>query len=258
MDGFKLHGLRSLSASQINDYAVDPAIWFLNKMIKTPFQTNAAMERGKAGESGICHGLFNPKATDQECVDLALKQFDEELGLSNDPKYDAERKNIPGLVEYGLKELRQYGVPSAQQEKLVIDILDVPVPFIGYTDLVYADHGIIVDIKTTTRMPSAISEGHSRQGAIYANSKSNYSMRFAYIKPKPSKGEDRACNVYEMSAESVSQKFAEVREIALRMNRFLLLSKDKEELAGLLVPNYENFRWNNSVIREAGRQTFGF
>tara|TARA_Y100000593_G_scaffold92276_1_gene183348 strand:+ start:625 stop:1401 length:777 start_codon:yes stop_codon:yes gene_type:complete len=258
MDGFKLHGLRSLSASQINDYAADPAHWFINKMVGTPFETNAAMERGKAGESGICHGLFNQKATLEECVDIALKQFDEELAFANDPKYDAERKNIPGLVEYGLKELRQYGVPSNQQEKLVIDIPDVPVPFVGYTDLVYADHGIIVDIKTTTRMPSAISEGHARQGAIYANSKSNYSMRFAYIKPKPSRGEDRACNVYEMSAESVSQKINEVREIALRMNRFLCLSKDKEELASLLVPNYEGFRWNNPTDREAGRKIFGF
>ena len=258
MSGFKAHGVQSLSASQINTYIGDPAYWVLQKLFKTRSEPNAAMVRGISAESGIVHGLFNLDASLEDCVALALREYDEKLALSNDPKYDSERAGIPGLIEYALQELRQYGVPSNAQERITVKLPDVTVPFFGYTDIEYADHGIIVDIKTTLRMPSSISEYHARQGAIYAHAKSNYAMRFAYVKPKPSKGQDRACNVYEMTSDDIATYLAQVREVALRMDRFLSISNDKHELAALLVPDYSGYQWSNPSIREQGRELYGF
>ena len=258
MSGLRHWGLDWLSPSQLTTYRTGPAYWFLQKGCGVRSEPNAAMVRGNAAESGICHGLFNPEATVEDCQALAIKEYDEKLRFSNDPKFESERNNLPGLVEYGLKELRQYGIPSSAQENIKISLPDVPVPIIGRTDLVYDDHGLVIDIKTTLRMPSKISDNHALQGAIYAHAKSNYSMRFAYVKPKPSKGEDRACNVYEMSADEVRERLNEAREIALRMDRFLSLSKDKDELAALLVPDYSGYQWGNENIREEGRKLFGW
>jgi hypothetical protein len=50
---------------------------------------------------------------------------------------------------------------------------------------------------------------------------------------------------------------AELREIALRMERFLRLSADKHELAALLVPRYGDFRWSPSM-RARVVELFGF
>ena len=258
MSGLKDYGIKHLSPSAINQYATDPAHYVLQRLFNAKSDASAAMFRGIASETGIVHGLYHPKARIQECVDLALKEYDEKLSFSNDPKYESERANIPGFIKYGLLELRQYGVPTSAQERVEIKLPDVPVPVIGFTDLVYEEHGIVIDIKTSLRMPSAISDEHARQGAVYSHAKGNHAMRFAYCKPKPSKGEARACNVYEMTAEHIAQSLSEVREIALRMDRFLSLSKDKEELAALLVPHFKGYLWSNPQIREAGRTLYGF
>ena len=81
-------------------------------------------------------------------------------------------------------------------------------------------------------------------------------MRFAYVKPRPSKGDDRACNVFEMSAADVRQRLHEVTEVARRIDRFLAISKDRDEIAGLLVPDFSSFYWNDEA-EERGRTLFG-
>jgi hypothetical protein len=258
VSGFDDHGVRSLSASQINTYIASPAYWVLQKLFGARSEPNAAMVRGISAESGVVHGLFHQDASLDDCIAVALREFDEKLSMSNDPKFDLERNGIPGLIEHALAELKPYGVPSNAQERIEVKLPDVPVPFIGFTDVEYADHGIIVDLKTTLRMPSAISEYHARQGAIYAFAKSNYAMRFAYVKPKPSKGDTRACNVYEMTPDDVRMRLAEVVNVATRMERFLSLSKDKNELAALLVPDFTGFQWSNENTREQGRKLFGW
>jgi hypothetical protein len=43
----------------------------------------------------------------------------------------------------------------------------------------FSAHGLIVDLKTTERLPSAIGASHGRQGAVYATAHGNFGMRFA-------------------------------------------------------------------------------
>jgi hypothetical protein len=154
-------------------------------------------------------------------------------------------------------ELRQYGIPTAYQDPVEISLDDVPVPVVGYPDWRFDQHGLIVDLKTAERLPSAIGNAHGRQGAIYARAQGNYGMRMAYV--KPSAGRDgRAVAVYEMTAQDVRDHLAALRQIALRLERFLALSADPAELAGLLVPDYDAFWWNHPITRANGTAVFGF
>ena len=256
MSGLRQHGVNWLSASSINTYIASPAYWVYQKLYNNKSGPSAAMVRGNATEAGVEFGLYNPDAPVEECIAKALAYYDEQLAMSNDPKFDAERKNIRGFVEYALAELRQYGVPTNSQQKIEVNLEGVSVPFIGFTDFEFHDHGIVVDLKSTLRMPSSISHAHGRQGALYATARGNFAMRFAYVKPRPSKGEDRACNVFEMSAADVRQRLHEVTEVARRIDRFLAISNDRDEIAGLLVPDFSSFYWNDEA-EERGRTLFG-
>ena len=78
------------------------------------------------------------------------------------------------------------------------------------------------------------------------------------MKPAKAKKDGRAVAVYEMTAEEVRRHLEALRQIALRLERFLALSADAHELAGLLVPNYDTFWWSNPVTRAHGTAVFGF
>ena len=107
------------------------------------------------------------------------------------PRRDDERKKLPGYVRGALAELRQDGLPDADgyQGRVEISLDDIPVPVIGFVDWRFSAHGLIVDLKTTERLPSSIGASHGRQGAVYATAHGNFGMRFAYAKPAPGKGD---------------------------------------------------------------------
>lgn len=258
MTPFRQYGIEHLSASSLNLYAAEPALWVLERLLGYKHGSSAVMARGKSVEAGIQLGLIKPNLSPEACIAHAEREYDREMALTPDPRREDERQNIAGYVVEGLKELRQYGVPTAYQEKVSINIEGVPVPFIGYIDWRFDQHGIVVDLKTGERLPSGISNPHARQGAIYAKAHGNYGMRFAYVKPTPGKKDGRSAAVYEMSGDEVHSQLNALREIATRLGRFLSISKDPQELAGLLCPNYESFYWSNPTARENALKVFGF
>ena len=133
----------------------------------------------------------------------------------------------------------------------------MPVPVVGYIDWLFGQHGIIVDLKTSEKHPAAIGAGHGRQGAVYQAAHPNHAMRFAYAKPRAGR-DGRAVVVYELTADEARGHLEALRQIAIRLERFLRISKDRQELAGLVMPDYEHFYWRNPTTRNFGRQVFGF
>ena len=65
-------------------------------------------------------------------------------------------------------------------------------------------------------------------------------------------------SVYEVQTTDIDRQLAALRQIALRLGRFLAVSKDPHELCGLLVPDYERFHWSNPVTRARGAEIYGF
>jgi len=253
VNGFSLHGIDHLSASSANLFAAQPALWVMERLLGHKGSVGAAAHRGTAAEHGIETGLFSPEMPVADCQAMALKEFDRLTALCGDPNRDKEREAIPGIVETALAELRQYGVPArpenGRQHKIECHLEGVPVPVVGYLDFVWDTHGIIVDLKTQLRLASEISETHARQGALYQHARGNYECRFAYTTPKK-------IGVYVL--ENGRQHLEAMRQIFLRMNRFLSVSKDPQELAGIVCPDYSSFYWNDPATRAKGLQVFGF
>jgi hypothetical protein len=258
MNPFETHGIDHLSPSSLNLWAAEPALWVMERLLDRRSPIGAAAARGRAVEHGIHLGLMKPDVPITECVQAAERAFDREMALTPDDRREAERGNIAGYVEHGLAELRQYGVPTAAQARVSVPLEGVPVPVMGFIDWRFDQHGLVVDLKTAERLPSRINDSHGRQGAVYAHAHGNYGMRFAYVKPSVGKKDGRAVAVYEMSGDDVCRHLEALGQIAIRLQRFLAFSVDPEELAGLLVPNYDAFYWNNATTRANGARVFGF
>jgi len=257
---FERHGLGHLSASSLNLWAAEPALWIMERLLGRRSPAGISAARGKAVEAGVNIGLLDPALPVEACVAEAECAFDRETALNPDPRRDEERKKLPGYVRGALAELRQYGLPDADgyQGKVEIRLDDIAVPVIGFVDWRFSAHGLIVDLKTTERLPSAIGASHGRQGAVYAAAHGNFGMRFAYAKPAPAKGDGRQVQVLEMSGDDVRAHLAALRLIALSLGRFLALSHDARELAGLIVPDFDSFYWSDPTVRAGGRDVFGF
>jgi hypothetical protein len=257
---FEQHGIAHLSASSLNLWAAEPALWIMERLLGRRSPSGIPAARGKAVEAGVNIGLHDPALAVDACIAEAESAFDRETALNPDPRRDDERRKLPGYVRGALTELRQYGQPDADgsQAKIEIRIEDVPVPVIGFVDWRFSAHGLIVDLKTTERLPSAIGASHSRQGAVYASAHGNFGMRFAYAKPAPGKSDGRQVQVLEMSGDDVRSSLAALRLIALSLGRFLALSHDARELSGLIVPDFDSFYWSDPSVRAAGRDVFGF
>ena len=248
MNGFERHGITRLSPSTLNHFAAEPAHWVMARLLHFRAPMSAAAARGTAVEWGVHQGLMRADLPVADCIAAAEAAFDREMALNPDHRRHAERSNIPGYVSNALSELRPYGMPTAAQGRVQVWLDDVPVPLEGCLDWRFDEHGLIVDLKTTERLPSAISDTHGRQGAVYAKAHSNYGMRFAYVKPIAGNKDGRSVVVYEMSADDVRRHLTALRQIALRLGR----------LAGLLVPDFEHFWWSHPIARSHGRNVYGF
>ncbi|MGB0854888.1 MAG: hypothetical protein ACPGSI_16450 [Pikeienuella sp.] len=254
MNGFEQHGIDHVSASSLNTYAAEPALWVMERLLKKRGPVGCAAYRGRAIEHGVSLGLFAPEMEVEACQDSALKEYDRETALNGDHNRQKERDAIPGAVEIALAELRQYGVPdrpnNERQHKVSIDLEGVAVPCIGFTDFEYPQHGMLIELKTQLRLASSISVAHARQVSVYQAAKGNWQARVAYVTPKK-------VGVYVLEQEQCREGINSLTQTAIRLERFLRLSKDPEELAGLVVPNYDHFFWSSPVSRALGRETFG-
>ena len=153
---FERHGIDHLSASSINLFVAEPAMWAMQKLLGRKSGVGAAAHRGTSIEAGVEMGLFEPEAPVEACQELAQARFNQLTVLSGDPNRDKEFAALAPSVAIALKELRQYGVPSAadgnRQHRIETPIEGVSVPFIGWLDFWFQDHAIIVDLKTQLRL----------------------------------------------------------------------------------------------------------
>ena len=246
MSGYAQHGIEHVSASSLNLWAAEPALWVMERLLRLRSPVGPAAHVGTAVEAGVEFALLNPDKL-HDALPVALKRYDQ---LCQDA--DAKLK-IAGMLEQALKQLAAYGKPDVpedgRQHRVEVQLDGVPVPCIGFTDFVFHDHGVIVDLKTSSTLPSAIKVSHARQGAVYARAFSNYGMRFCYATPK--KGA-----VYEL--ENPADHLAALANIARRLDRFLSLSKDPQELAAIVCPDFDSFYWSDPQARSNGLRVYGF
>ena len=247
-DPFSAHGIHHLSPSTCNLFVGSQAAFILDKCLHRRGVVGAAAHRGTAVEKGVVYGL-QTEATDEECVKVAKDEFWRLMVFSSDPAADKEEAAVPEMVRVGLKELRPYGKPTSAQGKIEYRFDSIAVPFIGYYDVEWANHNILVDLKTTHALPSKISTNHARQVALYAAAMGNeIDPRVAYITPKKSA-------TYRV--ENVSEHVASLERIGLAIQRFLSISKDPMELAKHVMPDVDSFYFKDPMARQSVFEIWG-
>lgn len=245
-DAFSKFGIKHLSHSSLDLARHELPLWVLRYLYKVYGPSNCAMERGKAVEHG-CQ-IFHTGSEFDDPADEALKQFNKAtaLGFDGDAR-QREAANIPGMVEQYVGLFDEVTPLEAYQRKIEVEIPGVPVPVIGFTDFEFED--AIVDLKTTTRLPSAISAAHRRQGAIYSRASGNRAVDFIYVTPK---------KAARYALENSDQDWIEVCEAARRLMTILDQAESREDLAARMIPDFDSFYWSSPSTRESAREIYGY
>lgn len=237
------------SPSSLNLFCASPALFVLERVLMQRQPVGSPAHRGTAVEAGVALGLCEAADT-ASCVAEAFRRYDTESALSSDPRREEYRKAIPDMVTLALDELRPYGKPSSVQGFVEWRPDGLASPIVGYYDFLWADHGIVVDLKTTGALPSQIKTAHARQVALYASAISdNIDARLTYVTPKK-----RA--TYRL--ENVREHRAALHKIALTVERFLALSDDPAFFATIVAPDLESFYWTDAGARQAAFELWGF
>ncbi len=248
MNAFQRHGIHHLSASTINLFAAQPAMFVMEKLLKKRGVVGCAAHRGSAAEHGIMHGLLNPDATIEDCQARALVEYDRLAALSGDPRREKEREAVPAIVASAIPTLRPYGIPDGVQVKVERRIEGVAIPFVGYIDVRWSQHGMLLDIKSQLRLSSEMSAPHARQVAIYAHG-TNDAAGIAYCTPSK-------VGIYKL--EDAGAHIRDVANIAKRMEAFLSFSDDAHALAAAVVPDLDSFWFSDPTTRAMAKEIFGF
>jgi hypothetical protein len=240
MNGFTLHLQKHTSPSSINMWATSPDAWIAKYLLGRKFPSNAAMKAGNAVEEGIVRVLKGE--TLEDAIKGAVGNYNKQILFMGDDKARDRIETIPPMITMGVEALKEYGEPEwneeAKQKSVSIKCKGNgwELPVIGYLDFHFPKHGLIIDCKTTAKMPSDMSKEHKRQAAIYKAAMGNQIVKFMYITPKK-------LELYEDDAHNDS--LTEIKTILNRQERFLSISKDVNRLKEL-VHVTDSYYWSNA------------
>ena len=181
---FKVHNINYLSPSSMNTYISDMPMWITRYLFGVKASSGASAVRGIAEEFALANkyekGVFDFNLLDMKFMSLcAESQID--LG---DTKTIKEKKLLKDFGKV-IDENFNHENLVAYQEKVEVQFDDLPVPVMGYIDFRFEDK--IVDLKTSTRMPSKPTEAQKRQMALYSMAYPKSSVDLLFATPKECK-----------------------------------------------------------------------
>jgi hypothetical protein len=228
MDGFSRHKITHLSPSSLNLWINCPALWVAEKIFGHRGPASASMARGIAVEDAVVAVLAHGKS-EEDAVTSALRNFDARFFIGTE-KTTAERNLVAPMVSQAIAALAPLGEPEFPEKgaqnkiELVCNCGGFKIPMIGYLDLFYPQHGRVIDLKTTQRMPSRMSPEHQLQRVIYARAKRNHSVEFLYVTPSKSA---------ILADGDVSAVLERVKAHVIRLEAFLRLL-DREQMRAVV------------------------
>ncbi len=228
---FAVHGINYLSPSSINTYINDNALWVARYLFGVKSSNGASAVRGIATEATLAN-KYEKKTFDFNYLDMHFMSLCAESGVDlGDIKTAKEKKLLEGFGKV-IDENFKYDNLETYQEKVEVNIEDLPVPVIGYVDFLFKDK--IVDLKTTTRMPTRPTEAQKRQMALYSMAYPKSSVDLFFASPKEHK-------VFTLKNLSAYKK--QLTKVAFGIQKFLSVSDDKHEIASLTYPNLDSWLW---------------
>lgn len=249
MNGFSLHNIDHTSPSSINMWAGAPCAWIAKYLFQKKFSFSLAAKAGVIAEDAVVNVIARGW-TQEDATAAAVADYTKASAFVSS---DADRKRgeaIPGMIDNALTELKQYGEPEFDNDLLgkkqkKIELLckgdNWELPVIGYLDFHFPKHGLVVDLKTSMRLPSEMSNEHTRQGVIYRKAMGNAAVKFLYVTGKGSKWHE---------VPDTGPVLAEVKAILNRQEAFLRLG-DAELLRSVIPVQSSSFYWNgDSELRK--------
>ena len=238
---FKAHGINYLSPSSINTYINDMSLWVARYLFKIKSSSGASAVRGIATEF-VLADKYEKGVFDYNLLDVKFMSLCAESGIDLGDIKTAKEKKL--LNDFGNVIDKNFNYDNLEdyQEKVEVQFDDMPVPVIGYIDFRFKDK--IVDLKTSTRMPTKPTEAQKRQMALYSMAYPKSSVDLFFATPKDSK-------VFTLKDLSVYKK--QLQKVALGIQKFLSISDDKHELASLVYPNYDSWLWSGDMKDEANK-----
>jgi len=239
------------SPSSLNQFAASPALFVLERILGFKQVVGAPAHRGVAVEAGVAYGLTNldtgnMEKTEKRAIQAAYTAYDTVSALSPDERKERYKKDIPEMVSMALDELAPYGQPDETQGYLTQNFPGLKLPIVGYFDFRWLGRGIVVDLKTTEKMPSDIKIPHARQVSLYCGD--NHEGRLTYVTPKK-------CQTYVL--ENVREHRQALLKIAKTVENFLSLSDDPKFFTSIVTPDLESFYWTAPHMRQLAFQHFG-
>lgn len=248
--GFEKHGLTHSSASQINQWSEAPHMWVAQYLFNKRSPFGAAPKAGVLVEDAVVNVLAKGW-TAEASIAFAVGEYNKFIALGGS---DTDRKRgeaMPGMICNALEALRPYGVPEfdgiderGKLKQKRIDLLcrgagfDVNVT--GFLDFVFPAHGLVVDLKTSMKLSTSLSDPHRRQGCIYRKTQGNMAVKFLYV----TGGKHAFIDVPEPS-----DTLAEIKGILTRQNAFLLAG-DKELLRGIVPVVSSSYYHDPAIAKE--------
>ena len=238
-DVFKIHGINHLSPSSINTYISDPPMWVARYLFKVKSPSGAAAVRGIATDSALAskykNGDFDYEALDAKFLTLCMES---DISL-NTKSAEKERKLLKSFGEV-IDENFNYEDLEDYQERVEVKLEDLPVPIMGYIDFRFKNK--IVDLKTSSRMPSEPTDAQKRQMALYSMAYPNSEVDLFFATHKDYK---------TFTLKNLEEYKKQLEKVAYTIQRFLSISDDKHELASLVYPNLDSWMWGYKMKEEA-------
>lgn len=245
MDPFEKHGIKHLSPSSLATYRGDPAYWVMSYLYKVRGDGSESMSRGKAVEAAL--DLLLADRSQDEATAEAQRIFELNVGGEISEDTDEERKNIPAFVGQLVlaRSSLPAGRPTIMQGRMEARFDGIEVPVWGVSD--YEWPRIIVDLKTTNRMPSKPKPDHVVQVSLYGKTRDK-AVQLFYVTPKK-------WALYPIAPDEVTEAYARLEQSAHANRALLDAFETKEQIARLFVPDFDNFRWDDKT-KEAAKQVW--
>jgi hypothetical protein len=148
------------------------------------------------------------------------------------------------MTQLAIEDLMEFGKPEFPedeehpQEKISITAKGEgwSIPVIGYLDLVFPQHGVVIDLKTTGRIPSKMSAEHQLQRAIYQKAKGNMAVKFLYVS-------DKKTNMLE---DGDADELLALAKVQIGRMEAFLRHCDKETALAIVPVQPSSFYWQGA------------
>ena len=232
------------SFSSISKFRKNPSEWLCHYALGLRSPSSPAMTRGTLAEFGTYYKIKKgmQQKDDKGFAKLIEHRF-KKLKYLNAEKEVLNAIEIAKKFEEILYERQLRNIVSYQKQLVEkIDGLKYPVRL--FTDFEY--DGIIVDTKSTLRLPSAPKVDHIRQQALYSTLHKK-KIALLYATPKKSLW-------YELSEQDIMDGYQELINDFKSLENYIRMCKNNLEEAIKITPlntDPNPFSWDNNIKQEA-------